>query len=465
MSSQGEPGSVAVLGGGVSGITTALLLQLQGLQTTLYARERPSGDPSQAWAAPEFATLHAAASVLPHSVRSSRMPEWTSTSRAFFRALAFRAEAGVRTQTHYEMFERASVPSPAYAHAVDNFEMLYAHEVSDHRVPRRGDAAAVVGWRFDAYFCEAPTYLRYLYRFYEASGGHVKSSLPSSKGRLLSYLQLGHRFLINCTGQGAAQLLERRYLGPVEDVPDPSLFEPLADPWKQKIVRGHYIRAAIRELLVDDRGRLLSYNYTPTSEVYRGREQQPADVYCYPRSDAWLLGGSRQEHVTDELGDRWLGSDADQGVESFERPDGQVVEVPRPIFVLNAEIIDRITQGSVALDRLRRNAPELFSAGVGYRFERDHPEESVRLACSRVRHGGVESVVVHNYGHGGAGFTLSWGCAVDVLDIVLHLTRAGWPRPAGVLTELPEEFRVIGIMLSDLITQHQADATEGEAGR
>jgi D-amino-acid oxidase len=38
----------------------------------------------------------------------------------------------------------------------------------------------------------------------------------------------------------------------------------------------------------------------------------------------------------------------------------------------------------------------------------------VRVEASLLRDG---RTVVHNYGHSGAGFLLSWGCALDVVDL------------------------------------------------
>jgi D-amino-acid oxidase len=38
----------------------------------------------------------------------------------------------------------------------------------------------------------------------------------------------------------------------------------------------------------------------------------------------------------------------------------------------------------------------------------------VRLCAHRLRDG---RSVIHNYGHGGSGFTLSWGCAQEVLQL------------------------------------------------
>jgi D-amino-acid oxidase len=38
----------------------------------------------------------------------------------------------------------------------------------------------------------------------------------------------------------------------------------------------------------------------------------------------------------------------------------------------------------------------------------------VRLEAERIG----ATCVIHNYGHGGAGFTLSWGCAEGTADFV-----------------------------------------------
>jgi len=55
--------------------------------------------------------------------------------------------------------------------------------------------------------------------------------------------------------------------------------------------------------------------------------------------------------------------------------------------------------------------PRVVAERVGLRpFRRS----GVRLERDRLRDG---RIVIHNYGHGGAGFTLSWGCARKVLDL------------------------------------------------
>ena len=44
----------------------------------------------------------------------------------------------------------------------------------------------------------------------------------------------------------------------------------------------------------------------------------------------------------------------------------------------------------------------------------------VRVAAEKMRDG---RTVIHNYGHGGAGFTLSWGCAQTVLELARGCSR------------------------------------------
>ena len=60
---------------------------------------------------------------------------------------------------------------------------------------------------------------------------------------------------------------------------------------------------------------------------------------------------------------------------------------------------------------LNIDKPTVLAERVGLRpFRRS----GVRLERDRLRDG---RTVVHNYGHGGAGFTLSWGCAREVLEM------------------------------------------------
>ncbi len=69
---------------------------------------------------------------------------------------------------------------------------------------------------------------------------------------------------------------------------------------------------------------------------------------------------------------------------------------------------ERIVRGATAIEPRLRGA-EVVAHRVGLRPAR--PE--VRLEAERRDGGGL---LLHNYGHGGAGVSLSWGCALDITE-------------------------------------------------
>jgi D-amino-acid oxidase len=105
-------------------------------------------------------------------------------------------------------------------------------------------------------------------------------------------------------------------------------------------------------------------------------------------------------------------------------PDGPTYVVPRERVVVvggtdDEGAWDRTPDPAVAqrlLDRASRLVPEVARARVvGNRVGLRPARPSVRLEEERHPDG---ARVVHCYGHGGAGVTLSWGCADEVLAVV-----------------------------------------------
>jgi hypothetical protein len=77
---------------------------------------------------------------------------------------------------------------------------------------------------------------------------------------------------------------------------------------------------------------------------------------------------------------------------------------------------------------------------LGYRPVRDPDGDGVRLELAQE----AGRSVVHNYGHGGAGITLSWGCVLRVARILDDRlagtgTHTDWSGPESVMTHVRSE--------------------------
>lgn len=114
-----------------------------------------------------------------------------------------------------------------------------------------------------------------------------------------------------------------------------------------------------------------------------------------------------------------------------EAPDDVVYVLPRGRDVVvggTAQDGDWSTtpdpqQAAAILERAAQSVPQLRSATVlGHRVGLRPARPSVRLEVEHRRgDDDPDHVLVHCYGHGGSGVTLSWGCADDVLARVRDL--------------------------------------------
>jgi D-amino-acid oxidase len=132
--------------------------------------------------------------------------------------------------------------------------------------------------------------------------------------------------------------------------------------------------------VVPVRGQVVIAANPGLEEFYVNRDEEPPWItYMFPHGDTVLLGGTNEE--------------------------GAWGEEPKP------DIAERILAQCAAIDpRLRGVA--ILGHRVGLRPSR--PE--VRLESEPLD----GTVLWHNYGHGGAGVSLSWGCAAEIAAAILE---------------------------------------------
>jgi D-amino-acid oxidase len=138
------------------------------------------------------------------------------------------------------------------------------------------------------------------------------------------------------------------------------------------------------ETMVPVRGQVVIAKNPGLTEFFVGEPGEDGEtIYIFPHGSTVLLGGTEQPGNFSTA------------------PDPAIAE---RILTACAEIEPRLTEAAV----------------IGHRVGLRPVRPQVRLETADLEPG---RFVVHNYGHGGAGVTLSWGCAQAVVTEVLAVLR------------------------------------------
>jgi D-amino-acid oxidase len=366
---------VLVIGAGVVGLTTAVCLAESGLRVGIRT------------AAPPGASTSAAAGAIWGPVMTGparRTREWARTSLDVLRELEDDPATGIRSLTGREV-SRFPADPPDWIDLLDDMRLCRMSELPP---------GFVSGWRYTAPLVNMPVYLEYLRARFGRAGGRIDVNPVTSLAEVTE----------GCHGadaQGATK-------GPAEGEGSAGSGEPAgvggaagdrgtSETGEMPSVVINCSGVAARELVPDPavapvRGQVVVITNPGIEEFYIDHTPAPLDVvYMFPHRDTVVLGGTVAPDDWDTT--------------------------PRP------EVAERILRDCAAVD------PRVLGATVlGHRVGLRPTRPEVRLESEPLEGG---RVLWHNYGHGGGGVTLSWGCALEITAAVLGGTDRGGRGDAG----------------------------------
>ena len=308
--------NIAIIGAGISGMSTAFLLMQKKYRITIYAKAF----------SPNITSNRAAAFWFPYHIRNDKRGiRWCQTSYKYYQKLAEQKESGISMRQLIKVLRKG----------VEEEEPVWIDFMPEGvcRIMDKSELSENIakGYEVKVPLMETQIFLPYLQQQLSKNGVRFIEKEIKSFNELTS----DYDIVINCSALGSRKLCNDESIIPV---------------------RGQV-------------GLLSPKNNMP---IYLDNEKP---LYIVPRKDAIIVGGTYEEKVKTE-----------------------------------------ITEPST-IQRILNNAYEVFPAlkqqqviGSWAGLRPYRPE--VRVEQEKVTN------IIHNYGHGGSGFTLSFGCAEEVAKIV-----------------------------------------------
>lgn len=312
---------ILILGAGVSGLSTGILLLKRGYSVTIWAKDLP----------PNTTSNKAGAFWYPYlSSPKDKFIKWGKFTLDYLKKeLVPDPKSGCVIKTATEVFNE-KVGEPWWKEAVDGYRRPKQDELPDGYID---------GYQIEAVLMDTTIYMDYLVEMFKNLGGKIVQRTVHNIQEALDEYEI----VVNCTGLGSRELFNDNSIYPV-------------------------------------RGQIVKVKPNGFDQVIADDEGPNGLAYIIPRINDIVLGGTTQ------VNDWNLEVDPKDTEEILKR-----CATIAPVFK-NVEIIGESVGLRPVRDEIRLEAEDYFG-----------------------------KTVIHNYGQGGSGFTLSWGCAQDVVETVEKL--------------------------------------------